>query len=125
MGIVLDVYCEATSRNVSYGGALMFFRFLYTGVVAWPDGEPDADSAFELLVMASLYDVPFLVCAAEMVIRPAVDFENCCSVFALADHYHAGPLRPYCLHFIRAGLRHIKGLPDYQNLSDELRRELE
>ena len=123
--MVLDVYCEATGRNVSYAGALIFFKFLYTGAITWPEGEPDPDSAFELLVMASLYDVPFLVCAAEMVLRPAVGFENCCSVFALADHYHADQLRPYCLHFIRAAFRHVKGLADYQNLSDELRQEVE
>jgi hypothetical protein len=38
-------------------------------------GAPDSDSAFELLVMASVQHSLFFVCAAEMVLRPAVDFE--------------------------------------------------
>ncbi len=57
--MVLKVFCEATGSNVSHAGALTFFEFLYTGEIRWPDGDPDAVSAFELLVLASVYDVPF------------------------------------------------------------------
>jgi len=78
--MVLDVYCEPNGRNVSHAGALAFFEFLYTGQIRWPDGNPDSDSALELLVMAPVYHVLFrvcvCVCAAEMVQRPAVDLEN-------------------------------------------------
>ncbi len=123
--MVLKVFCEATGRDVSYAGALMFFEFLYTGEIRWPDVEPDAVSAFELLVLACTYDVPFLVCAAEMVLRPAVDFDNCCSVLAFADHYHIEQLRAYCLHFTRAGYRHVRGTQDYQNLNIALRSEVQ
>jgi len=59
------------------------------------------------------------------VLRPAVDFENCCSILAFADHYHTEQLRAYCMHFIRAGYRHVKETQDYQNLNAELRREVE
>lgn len=70
--------CPECSIKPSYSTAVMFFQFLYSWKVTWPEEEPDMASALELLVMASVYDMPLLVCAAEVALRHAVTVENCC-----------------------------------------------
>ncbi|KAL0056228.1 hypothetical protein WJX82_009008 [Trebouxia sp. C0006] len=65
--LVLDnlLRCEQCSIQASHSTALMFFEFFYTWQVTWPGNEADVASALELLFMASVYDVPYLLSEAE------------------------------------------------------------
>ena len=82
---ILD--CPACSIKPSYSTALVFFEFFYSGKVTWREEAPDMASGMELLLMASYYDVPFLVCEAEAVLRQAVTVETCCKLLEVADHH--------------------------------------
>lgn len=89
------------------------------------DSQPDWESAVELLVMACMYDVPHLVCIAEMALLGMLDTDNCCGMLAVADHHEAKQLRARCLHYIRK-LRHLPKVADSveQQLSEELQSEV-
>lgn len=63
--------------------------------------EPDAYSFMGLLVLADEYQVPYLTCEAEMQLQPAVKKNNCCCLLWLADFYHAGQLKAYCLKYVK------------------------
>lgn len=117
--------CAECSIKPSYSTALMFFGFFYYWKVTWPDKAPDMASALELLVMASVYDVPFLVCEAEVALRRAVTVENCCKLLEVADHHAAQQLREFCLHFIANGHKLVSNNGSYQSLSPDLLQEVE
>ena len=125
--LVLDsmLQCEECSVQVSYTTALVFFGFFYTWQVTWPDGEADMQSALELLFMASMYDVPYMVCEAEMALRQGVNVENCCKVLELADHHAAQQLRRFCLHFIANGHKLVSKAEGFKSLSPELLDEVD
>lgn len=82
-------------------------------------------TACELLVMACMYDVQHLVCIAEMALQCLLDTDNCCAIFAIADHHEAVQLRARCLHFIKQGHRLIKSSESYKGLDHMLRAEVE
>lgn len=86
---MIDIICTVSGIRVSYNSTLIFIRCLYTGVVVWPASQPGVMTAKELLILASTFDVPFLVCTAELVLQPAVDGDNCCNVFESARCYGA------------------------------------
>lgn len=117
--------CTECSITPSYSTALMFFEFFYTWKVTWPDSKPDVGTALELLVMACVYNVPYLVCEAEIALRRGVTVENCCKLFEVADHHAAQQLRKFCLHFIANGHKLVKKVEGYALLSTELVQEVE
>ena len=68
--IHLNVFVEGPGLHVSYNTAYAFFGFLYDGAVNWPQEQPDANSFMELLVLADEYQVPYLMCEAEIIQAP-------------------------------------------------------
>ena len=117
--------CEECSIKPSYATAVTFFQFFYTSKLAWPEGAPDMGSALELLVMACICDVPFLVCEAEVALRRRVTVENCCKLLEVADHHAAQQLRKFCLHFVANGHKLVSKAEGYASLSAELVKEVE
>lgn len=117
--------CTECSIKPSYSTAVVFFGFFYSWKVTWPEEAPDMASALELLVRASVYDVPFLVCEAEVALRRAVTVENCCKVLEVADHHAAQQLRTFCLHFVANGHRLVSKSESYQSFNPELLQEVE
>ncbi len=122
--LVVNIICPATGIIVSYTSALVFFSFLYTGEISWPNGKTEAAAGQEILILAATYNVPFLLCAMELALQPFVDFDSCCQMLLLADHHHAAQLRAHCLHFIRSGHRYIASTAEYQQLSKVLRGQV-
>ena len=112
--------CQACSVKASHSTALLFFEFFYTGEVAWPEEKPDVESALELLVMASVYNIPYLVCEAEIALRHCVTVENSCMLLEIADHHQAQQLRRLCVHFIANGHRLVSKTERFRSLSPEL-----
>ena len=125
--IALDdmLCCKECSIQPSYSIATIFFSFFYSWQITWPKQTPDVASALELLVMASVYDVPYLVCEAEVALRRGVTVENCCKLLEVADHHAAEQLRRFCLHFIANGHKLVSGTKGLQQLSPELLQEVE
>ena len=117
--------CTECCVSPSYSTALMFFEFFYTCKATWPGSKPDMNTALELLVMASVCDVPYLVCEAEIALRRGVTVENCCKLLEVADHHAAEQLRKFCLHFIVKGHKWVKKVEGYALLSTELVQEVE
>lgn len=117
--------CEACGIHTSYDAALLFFNYFYTGKVKWPGKQAEVQTAAELLVMACMYDVQHLVCIAEMALQCLLDTDNCCLLFAIADHHQAMQLRARCLHFIKQGHRMIKASEQYSSLDEALQAEVE
>lgn len=72
--------CDECSIKPSYNTVLKFFVFFYTSNIAWPEGAPDMSLALELLVMACICNVPFLVCEAEVALRQCVTVQSCCKL---------------------------------------------
>lgn len=116
---VLAVKCDITGRTVSYEAARIFFRFFYSGSIDWPK-DTAYNSAQEVLVLASFFQVPYLINAAEMALQPLVDTSNCCLMLAMADQYGAAQIRAYCLYY--AG--RARNIKDLQTLSAELQAEV-
>ena len=119
--------CQACSIKASHSTALMFFAFFYTGTVAWPAAEekPVAKSALELLVMASVYNIPYLVCEAEIALRHYVTVENSCTLLEIADHHQAQQLRRLCVQFIANGHKLVSKTEGFRSLSPELCDEVD
>ena len=117
--------CHQCNVHPSYDTALLFLEYFYTGEVMWPDKQADVQTAVELLVMACMYDVQHLVCIAEMALQCLLDTDNCCAVFAIADHHEAAQLRARCLHFVRQGHRLIEPSEQYRGLDHTLQAEVE
>ena len=127
---ILDTACcDACGVQTSYDTARTFFRFLYTGEVHWPteqpDEQPDMTTAMELLVLADLYQMPYLVCAAEQALKSSMTASQYCQVLLVADHHSAQQLRRYCLHVIASGYDMVSQHPSFQQLTDELLDEIE
>ena len=125
--LVLDglLCCQECSIQASHSTALMFFEFFYTWQVTWPNNEADLGSALELLFMASVYDVPYLVCEAEVALSRRVSMENCCQLLEAADHHAAQQLRKFCLHYIANAYKHVSKADGFQSLSQELSEEVQ
>ena len=117
--------CHHCNIHPSYSTALLFLEYFYTGEVMWPDKQADVQTAVELLVMACMYDVQHLVCIAEMALQCLLDTDNCCAIFAIADHHEAVQLRARCLHFIKQAHRLIKSSEQYRGLDRTLQAEVE
>ena len=117
--------CEACDIHPSYTTALIFLVYFYAGEVKWPGGRAELHAAWELLVMACMYDVQHLVCAAEMALQCLLDTDNCCKLLAIADHHQAAQLRAYSLHVIKQGYSMIKDSEQYKQLEQDLRAEVE
>ncbi len=117
--------CEECSIQASYSTALMFFQFFYTWQVAWPEKEGDMTSAMELLFMASVCDVPYLVCEAEVALRRGVNVDNCCKLLEVADHHAAQQLRKFCLHYIANGYKLVSKAEGFNSLSQDLLDEVQ
>ena len=117
--------CHECSIQPSHATAAMFFEFFYTFQIAWPDNKLDTAAALELLVMASVYNVPYLVCEAEVALRRGVTVENCSKLLEVADHHAAQQLRQFCLHFIANGHKLVSKAAGFQHLSAELLQEIE
>ena len=75
--------------------------------------------------MACMYDVQHLVCIAEMALQSLLAVDNCCRIFAIADHHAAGQLRSRCLHFIKQGRKLVKQSKQYRCLDKSLQEEVE
>lgn len=93
--------------DITYPIALTFLEFFYTKQVRWPDGTPDATTAAQILVLADKYDIPYLVCEAEMALQSLVTVDCCCPMLILADKHIAVQLQQHLLAFIAAGFAHI------------------
>ena len=117
--------CPECNITVSHSTALTFLEFLYTGNVKWSQAGPDCTSASELLLLADMYNVPYLVCEAEVALKAYTDFANCCAICNVADHHNTEQLRAYSIHFIRASQDHVRQQDDYQYLRPEPRAEIE
>ena len=117
--------CEACNIHPSHSTALLFLEYFYTGEVRWPGKQPEVQIGLELLVMACMYDVQHLVCIAEMALQSLLDMDNCCVLFAIADHHQAVQLRARCLHFIKQGRRLIRASEQYRVLEKDLKIEVE
>ncbi len=125
--LVLDnlLSCEQCSIQASHSTALMFFEFFYTWQVTWPGNQANVASALELLFMASVYDVPCLVCEAEVALRRKVTLENCCKLLEVADHHAAQQLRRFCLHYIANAYKLVSKAEGFGSLSPELLEEVQ
>lgn len=125
--LVLDklLRCEQCSIQASHSTALMFFEFFYTWQVTWPGNEADMASALELLFMASVYNVPYLLCEAEVPLRRKLTVENCCKVLEVADHHAAQQLRTFCLHYIANAYKLVSKAKGFELLSPELLSEVQ
>lgn len=117
--------CSACGIETSYSTALMFFSFFYTGEVKWPQKEADANSAVELLVLASIYHVPYLVQAAEVALKNRISNNNCFTLLVVADHHDAQQLCKFSLHYIANGFKLLSKLAQFQELSEDLVAEIE
>ncbi len=117
--------CELCGVGTSYETAHRFFKLFYDGAVVWPAGESHTSAALELLVLSSLYNVPYLVCAAEKELKRGMSVAHCCHILTVADHHHAQQLRKYCLHFIASGYNMISKDRCFEELSPELVEEVE
>ena len=73
--------------------------------------------------MASVLDVPFLMCEAELALKHLATLENCCKLLEVADHHEAQQLRAFCLHFIANGHKLVSRTEGFQSLSPELVQE--
>ena len=124
IAIDTSLCCDSCSIHPSYTTALLFLEYFYTGDVKWPRKQADVQTATELLVMACMYDVQHLVCTAEMALQRLLDTDNCCTMFAIADHHDAVQLRALCLHFIKQGYRLIKSSKQYRGLDITLQAEV-
>ena len=102
---------------------MLFFGYFYTGQVSWHDGQAELGAAIQLLFLACRYNVPHLVCIAEMALQQLLDVDNCCGILAIADHHDAWQLKARCLHFIRQGHRLLKDNEQIASLSPELQEE--
>ena len=109
--LVIDTICTVSGIRVSYNSTLIFIRCLYTGVVVWPAGQPGIMTAKELLILASTFDVPFLVRTAELMLQPAVNVDNCCHMFESARCYSARQLQAYCLCFTASDAADVASWP--------------
>lgn len=116
--------CDLCNIHPSYAAAVLFLEYFYTGEVKWPC-QADVQTVSELLVMASMYDVQHLVCIAEMALEYVLDVDNCCAIFAMADHHGAVQLRARCLHFIRQGHILIRSSEQYKRLDHTFRADVE
>lgn len=123
----LDTFlsCDKCSIKPSHITAVMFFEFFYTCKVSWPEGTPDMVSALQLLVMASVCDVPYLVCEAEVALKRGVTIDNCCKLLEVADHHAADQLQKFCLNYIANGHKLVSKAEGYASLSPELIRKVE
>jgi hypothetical protein len=70
--------------------------------------------------MASVYDVPYLMCEAEVVLRHKVSVENCCKLLEVADHHAAQQLRMFCLHYDANAYKLVSKAEGAESLSPEL-----
>ena len=93
--------------DITYPIALAFLEFFYTGKVRWPDGTPDFTTAAQILVLADKYDIPYLVCEAEIALQSLVTVDCCCPMLVLADKHNAVQLQQHLLAYIAAGSAHI------------------
>ena len=125
IAIDTSLCCDSCSIQPSYTTALLFLEYFYTGKVDWPREQADVQTASELLVMACMYDVQHLVCIAEMGLQGLLDTDNCCAIFAIADHHKALQLRAQSLHFIKQGHRLIQSSKQYRGLDHKLQAEVE
>ena len=126
-GTSLDSFlgCDSCGIQPSHTSALMFFQFFYTGAVTWSETDSDTASARELLVMASVCQVPHVLCEAETKLSRVMSLKNCCELLQLADHHDAQQLRKYCLHFIASMPDSVRDTEGYGCLSQELVGEVE
>jgi len=108
--------------------ATLFLKYFYTGELCWPEG-PDAPSrhqcALELLQLADQYNVPVLLCAAEVALSQAVDENSCCVLLDIADTYHADQLKALCLHRVKKAYGIVRDTEEYRALSAPLRQLVE
>ena len=93
--------------DITYPIALTFLEFFYTGQVRWPDGTPDVTTAAQILVLAYKFDVPYLVCEAEMALQSLVTVDCCCPMLVLVDKHNAVRLQHHLLEYIVAGSAHM------------------
>lgn len=91
----------------------------------WPQEEADAQSALELLVLASLYNVPYLLQAAEVALKNNINNSNCFTFLTVAHHHDVQQLRKFSLHYIANGFKLLSKSAQYSELSTELCAELQ
>ncbi len=111
---------EPVKLDASHATATLFLKYFYTGELCWPEG-PDAPSrhqcALELLQLADKYNVPVLLCAAEVVLSQAVDENTCCELLDIADTYHAEQLKGLCLHRVKKAYGIVRDTEEFRALS--------
>lgn len=114
--------------DASHATATLFLKYFYTRELCWPEG-PDAPShhqcALELLQLADQYNVPVLLCAAEVALSQAVDEDSCCVLLDVADTYHADQLKSLCLHRVKRAYGVLHDTQEYRALSAPLRSLME
>ena len=119
---------EPVKLDASHATATLFLKYFYTGELCWPEG-PDAPSrhqcALELLQLADKYNVPVLLCAAEVVLSQAVDENTCCELLDIADTYHAEQLKGLCLHRVKKAYGIVRDTEEFRALSAPLRQLVE
>lgn len=85
----------------------------------------DAHSALELLVLASIYNVPYLVQAAEVALKNRISNSNCFILLTVAAHHDAQQLRSFSTHYSANGFKLLSKSAGYKVLSEDLVREVE
>lgn len=120
--LTADVHCDACDVKLSHETVLMFFQWFYTGELVWPSDLAECATPFELLVMASHFDVPFLIAAAEVALRARVTLKTCCELLEFADHHNAQQLKNLCLHVLVSGHQHCQQM---HQLSKKLQNEVQ
>ena len=122
--VSLDGTCDECGISTSNPVALMFLEFFYTGSLKWPLSGADSVAAAELLVLGSLYDVPYVLHAAEIALRECITPTSCCDILTLADHHNAEQLKAFCLYYIAQGLETISTEGLSLDLQEQVHRKV-
>lgn len=79
----------------------------------------------ELLNIADLYQLPYVVQICENYLFQNVSVTNAAYLFHIADRYHANQLRQYILHYILAEIEQVEETIDFINLPQDLSFEIQ
>ena len=119
--VMLDVKCPVTGFMASYETVLAFLKYLYTGVITWPAREEQMHRAQGIVLLASRYQMPWILTEAEKALLRSVSRDNCCQLYVFCDVHLAERLKAYCEHCIRAELPMLQSTPDFLALPQHLR----
>lgn len=123
--VIFTVFFPFALQDTTYPAARAFLRSFYSGTLDVESsflGDGDLQEALlDVLRLADLYRVPWLIWECGVQLVPLVRPENVCAILEEANRHQAEELKDHCVRLLGEWRQLLEGAPGYNELNQEMK----